>query len=84
VLNPRDPWHTKCNAAFESQQLPLGTTTAVLTELFHLIKRYPGGVQLAERFVSSGAVTILHITDHDDFETYRMDRKRKFRIVPSR
>lgn len=125
MLNPRDPWHAKCTAAFESQQLPIGTTTAVLTELFHLIRRYPGGMQLARRFVSSGAVTILPITDHDmpeierlmtryadrpmdfadatlvrvasrhnlttiftidhdDFETYRMERKRKFRVVPGR
>jgi len=125
MLNPRDPWHAKCTAAFESQQLPLGTTTAVLTELFHLVKRFPGGAQLARRFLYSSAITILPITDHDlpevnrlleryadrpmdfadatlvrvaskhnlttiftidhdDFETYRMERKRKFRIVPSR
>lgn len=125
MLNPRDPWHQKCTAAFESQQLPLGTTTAVLTELFHLIRRYRGGVQLAQSFVLSNVVTILPITDHDlpevnrlmeryadrpmdfadatlvrvgsrhnlttiltidhdDFETYRMDRKRKFRVIPGR
>ena len=122
LLDSGDPWHTKCAPAFESQQLPLGTTTAVLTELFHLIRRYRGGPQAAKDFVLSGAVTILPMTDqdlpeierlmnryadrsmdfadatlvragsrhnlttiltvdHDDFETYRMDRKTE---VPNR
>lgn len=37
-------------------------------------------VHLAHR---EGLSTVLTI-DHDDFETYRFDRRRKFRIVPAR
>jgi len=29
-------------------------------------------------------LTTIFTTDHADFETYRMDRKRKFRVLPSR
>jgi len=32
-----------------------------------------------------GALDRLHYTvDHDDFETYRVDGKKRFRIVPAR
>jgi predicted nucleic acid-binding protein len=37
-------------------------------------------VHLAQREGTSTVFTI----DHDDFETYRLDRRRKFRIVPAR
>ena len=36
-------------------------------------------VHLAEREGTSVVLTI----DHGDFETYRLDRRRKFRIVPA-
>ena len=125
ILDPTDSWHERCVDAFANQRLPLATTTAVLAEFFHLLGRHPLDVAAAWKFVRSGAVTILPITDqdvpeierlmkryadrpmdfadatlvrvasrhelttiltidHDDFETYRMDRKRKFRVVPSR
>jgi len=125
ILNPRDHWHERCTEAFELLRLPLATTVAVLTELFHLLGSQPQDVAAAWRFLHSGAVTVLPISnadmpdldrlmkryadrpmdfadatlvhiakreslstictiDHNDFETYRIEGKRKFRIVPSR
>ncbi len=37
-------------------------------------------VHLAKR----ESLTAIFTIDHDDFETYRIDGKRQFRIVPSR
>jgi predicted nucleic acid-binding protein len=125
LLDSDDQWHELCTAAFPSLLLPLATTAAVLAELFHLLGDHPGDMAAAWRFLRSGAVVLLPITDadvpdlerlmkqyadrpmdladatlvhlakreslttifsidHDDFETYRIGGRRKFRIVPSR
>jgi uncharacterized protein len=104
--------------------LPLATSTAVLTEVFHLLKK-PKELAAAWTLLRSGGVTILPIADedlpdiealmaryadrpmdfadatlvhlarrealvtiftvdHDDFETYRIEGKRRFHIVPGR
>jgi len=124
-LDRDDPWHERCREAFEELRLPLSTSTAVLTELFHLVGDNKREVELAWKFVRSGAVTVLSISDrdlpdlealmakyhdhpmdfadatlvhlaqreslltvftvdHDDFETYRIGGRRRFRILPSR
>jgi uncharacterized protein len=125
MLDRNDRWHAACVESFQALRLPLLTSEAVLTELFHLIGEGVREVEAAWRFVRSGAVTIGTITnsdltvlhplmskyrdrpmdfadatlvrlaqreslsliltvDHDDFETYRIDGRRKFRIVPRR
>ena len=125
LLNGKDRWHEQCVHAFAALRLPLATTAAVLTELFHLLSDHPHDVEAAWRFVRSGAIIVLPITDsdmpdldrlmkrysdhpmdfadatlvhlarreslstictidHNDFETYRIVGRRKFRIVPSR
>ena len=125
LLNPNDRRHERCVEAFESLRLPLGTTAAVLTELFYLLGEHPRNVAAAWGLVRSGAITVLPITDEDlpelerlmkryhdrpmdfadatlvrlaqreslstictidhaDFETYRANGKRRFRIVPAR
>ena len=125
LLNSRDRWHDRCVEAFSALRLPLATTAAVLAELFHLLGDHPQDVDAAWRFLRSGAVVVLSITDadmpdlerlmkrykdrpmdfadatlvhlarrevlsticsidHNDFETYRIQGKRAFRIVPSR
>jgi uncharacterized protein len=122
-LDASDQWHRRCREAMRTLQLPLATSSAVLTELFHLLK--PRDLAPAWTFLRSGAVTLLRIgdddlpdieaqmiryadrpmdfadatlahlarredlvtiftIDHDDFETYRIDGKRRFRIVPPR
>jgi hypothetical protein len=124
-LDRDDPWHERCRDAFEHLRLPLSTSTAVLTELFHLVGDNKREVELAWKFVRSGAVTVLSISDrdmpdleallakyhdrpmdfadatlvhlaqreslftvftvdHDDFETYRVGGRRRFRILPDR
>jgi len=125
LLDRRDRWHGTCVAAFKDLRLPLLTSEAVLTELFHLVGDNPHEVDAAWRFLRSGAVsvgtiadaelleletlmrrysdrpmdfadaTLVHLArresinlimtvDHDDFETYRIDGRRRFQIVPAR
>jgi len=124
-LDRADRWHERCRAAFADLRLPLVTTEAVLTELFHLVADNPHETDVAWAFVRSGAVTVLSITDHDlpdvealmqkyrdrpmdfadatlvhlaqreslstvftvdhnDFETYRIGGRKRFRILPAR
>ena len=125
MLDRNDRWHAACVESFRALRLPLLTSEAVLTELFHLVGEGVREVEAAWRFVRSGAVTIGTITDSDlavlhtlmskyrdrpmdfadatlvhlarreslsliltvdldDFETYRIEGRRKFRVVPSR
>jgi hypothetical protein len=64
-LDSSDPWHERCRDAFRQLRLPLSTSTAVLTELFHLLGDNPREVELAWAFIRSGAVTVLSISDRD-------------------
>jgi predicted nucleic acid-binding protein len=123
ILDHDDRWHSACMAAFQHLRVPLLTSEAVLTQLFHLVDRHE--IERAWRFVRSGALTmgaianddlsslnglmskyrdrpmdfadatLVHLAqreaihliftiDHDDFETYRIEGRKKFRIVPGR
>ena len=124
LLDKNDRWHRACTDAFPQMRLPLVTSEAVLTELFHLVGDSPREVRAAWKFVRSGTITVSSITDadfpsldalqryadrsmdfadatlvhiaernslssiftidHDDFETYRIQGRRRFRIVPAR
>ena len=124
-LDADDKWHGRCVAAFERLRLPLGTTAAVLAELFHLLGDHPEHMAAAWRLLRSDAVAVLPVVDddlpaldelmqryadrpmdfadatlvhaanrtgvstvftidHNDFLTYRIDKRRRFRIVPDR
>jgi hypothetical protein len=124
-LDRGDRWHARCRDAFPAFRLPLVTTLAVLTELFHLVGDDSREMELAWGFVRSGALTVasigdrdfselaglmhryrdrpmdladatlVHVAereslstvftiDHDDFETYRIHGRKRFRIVPPR
>lgn len=124
-LDRDDRWHQRCVDSLLTLRLPLATSAAVLTELFHLLPGQPRQQAKAWDFVRSPAVTVLPIVDadlpaldglmrqyadrpmdfadatlvhlarreslslvftidHDDFETYRIDGRRRFRIVPAR
>lgn len=65
LLDKSDQWHEACVAAFRQLRLPLLTTEAVLTELFHLIGDSSKEVEIAWKFVRSGAV-ILGTIDHEE------------------
>jgi predicted nucleic acid-binding protein len=125
LLDRNDRWHSVCTEAFRHLRLPLATSTAVLTELFHLVGDGRREMEVAWSFLQSGAVALETISDaelpeihtlmsrywdrpmdfadatlvylasresittiltvdHSDFETYRIDGRRKFRIVPGR
>ena len=63
LLDRRDRWHGTCVAAFKDLRLPLLTSEAVLTELFHLVGDNPHEVDAAWRFLRSGAVSVGTIAD---------------------
>jgi hypothetical protein len=125
LLDRNDRWHSACLNAFAKLHLPLITSTAVLTELFHLIGDGEHDVRATWAFIRSGAVSVLPIHDTDlsvldrlmdkysdrpmdfadatlvlfaqrqslntvftidfnDFETYRVEGRKRFRILPSR
>jgi predicted nucleic acid-binding protein len=124
-LDQDDHWHGPCADSLSTLRLPLATSAAVLTELFHLLRNQPQQTAMAWNSVRSAAVSLLAIDDavlpaldqlmrkyadrrmdfadatlvhlarreslstvftidHDDFETYRIEGRRRFRIVPGR
>jgi len=123
MLDERDPWCGICRETFQSLRLPLLTSHAVLTELFHLVGGDRREMEGAWGFVRSGALklaemqdselpdihalmsrswdrpmdfadaTLVYLAkreslstiftvDHADFETYRIDGRRRFRVLP--
>lgn len=124
LLDRSDRWHRLCVETFSSLQLPLLTSEAVLTELFHLVGDERHEKEGAWRFVRSGVLELAVIShgelpavhalmsrywdrpmdfadatlvylakreslltvftvDRADFETYRIDGRRRFRILPA-
>ena len=124
LIDTRDPWHSACKVALRQLRLPLITSEAVLTELFHLAGTSRREMDAAWRFVRSGGVelapihqpelaqiqalmsrysdrpmdfadaTLVYLAgreslstvftiDFADFETYRIDGRKHFRIIPS-
>ena len=65
LLDRSDQWHQACVSALQQLPLPLGTSAAVLAELFHLLDPDRGELDVAWRFLHSGAVTVLGIDDAD-------------------
>jgi predicted nucleic acid-binding protein len=125
LLDRTDRWHDSCVDAFRQLRLPLLTSQAVLTELFHLVGDDRREMEAAWKFVRSGAVVLgtiegseLHhmralmsrswdrpmdfadatlvylanreslsvilTVDHRDVTTYRIEGKRRFRVLPVR
>lgn len=123
LLDRTDRWHDSCVDAFRQLRLPLVTSQAVLTELFHLVGDARREMEGAWKFVRSGALvlgtienaelphvhtlmsrywdrpmdfadaTLVYLAkreslsailtvDHADFATYRIEGKRRFRILP--
>ncbi|MEO0645658.1 MAG: PIN domain-containing protein [Cyanobacteria bacterium J06650_10] len=72
ILRADDSWHERCIEAFSSMKLPLATTAAVLTELFHLLGSRPNDLNAAWTFIRSGAVVILPVTDADSSNIERL------------
>ena len=124
LLDRTDRWHRICVDAFEQLRLPLVTSQAVLTELFHLVGDSRHEIEAAWQFVRSGAVVLAAIDDSElshlqalmsryadrpmdfadatlvylarreglstiftvdraDFDTYRIEGRRRFRVLPA-
>jgi uncharacterized protein len=65
LLDRGDDWHDACVEAFAALRLPLLTSAAVLSELFHLVGDRPRDVDAAWAFLRSGAVSVASIDDAD-------------------
>lgn len=64
-LDAGDRWHDRCRSALAQLRLPLVTSSAVLTELFHLVGDNRRELDITWNFVRSGALTIATIADAD-------------------
>ena len=125
LIDRSDRWHKACTDALRQLRLPLATSEAVLTELFHLVRGSRRDVEAAWQLVQSGGVrlmpieqgelpdiralmsqywdrpmdfadaTLVHLArretlstiftvDFADFEIYRIDGRRRFRVIPER
>jgi len=123
LLDRTDRWHGICAETFRQLHLPLATSEAVLTELFHLVGDSRPEMEATWKFLRSGALLLLPIEDAElqdirglmsrywdrpmdfadatlvhlakrealttvftvdfaDFETYRIDGRRRFRVLP--
>jgi len=56
LVDPSDEWHEPCVAAYNRSRLPLLTTEAVLTEIFHLTRHDPRQIASVWTLLSSGAI----------------------------
>jgi len=65
IVEADDDWHSVCLEALQSVHMPLFTTEAVLTELFHLIGKSAHNIGKAWNFVRSGALTVRPIDDSE-------------------
>ncbi len=124
LLDRTDRWHRICVDAFGQFRLPMVTSEAVLTELFHLAGDNRHEMEAAWRLVRSGAIVLAAIEDSEltqiqalmsrysdrpmdfadatlvylakreavstiftvdraDFDTYRIEGRRRFRVLPA-
>jgi predicted nucleic acid-binding protein len=65
LLDRGDGWHRPCVEVFPTLRLPLLTSSAVLTELFHLVGDRRRDVDAAWAFLRSGAVSVASLGDTD-------------------
>lgn len=57
ILDQDDRWHPLCSETFGQLRLPMLTSEAVLTELFHLFAKKPHQMRSAWAFIRSGALS---------------------------
>jgi predicted nucleic acid-binding protein len=65
LLDRTDRWHGVCVDAFRHLRLPLLTSEAVLTEVFHLIGDTRTEMEASWKFVRSGALVLGTIEDEE-------------------
>lgn len=62
LVDRDDAWHEACVGAYNRSRLPLVTTEAVLTEVFHLTRGDRRQIASVWTLVQSGAVQVLPIS----------------------
>jgi hypothetical protein len=65
LLDRSDRWHALCVDAFQQLRLPLLTSEAVLTEVFHLLGETRREMEAAWKFIRSGALTLGMIEESE-------------------
>jgi uncharacterized protein len=58
LLNETDPWHRACRSCLHQFRLPLLTSEAALTEVFHLVGQARPAMEAAWKLVRSGTVLL--------------------------
>src|SRR5215471_6193252 len=61
ILDRTDPWHAACRETIRQLSLPLLTSQAVLTELFHLVRPTRRELETVWSFLRSGTILIAPI-----------------------
>ncbi len=72
LLDRTDRWHDACVDAFRQLRLPLLTSEAVLTELFHLVGDTRREMEAAWKFVRSGTLVLGAIEDAELPQLYSL------------
>ena len=70
VLDRTDEWHTPCTETLRQMALPLLTSEAVLTELFHFLRKNPFRMEAAWNLLRRGTVAMAAI-QHDELPHIR-------------
>jgi hypothetical protein len=71
LLDPLDRHHAACASALPEAELPLYTSGAVLTEVFHFLPQKRQKLD-GWRFFRSGMVRVLSVADEDFAELERL------------
>ena len=61
LLDKADPWHGACRSCFDQFSLPLVTSEAVLTEVFHLVGQTRPAMEAAWSFIRSGTLFLSSV-----------------------
>ena len=65
LMDGTNRWHEVCVDTFQQLRLPLVTSEAVLTEVFHLVGDNRHEMETAWKFIRSGAIRIAVIEDSE-------------------
>ncbi len=65
LLDENDRWHTLCSDALRQLRLPLLTSEAVLTEVFHLIRRSRTEMEAVWTLFHSGVIVLAIIENSE-------------------
>jgi uncharacterized protein len=71
LLDKSDEWHTVCKSTFQQLRVPLLTSEAVLTELFHTIGDFPSRIEAAWRLFLSEIILVASI-EHSELHQVQL------------